>query len=144
MDLYAREGQFQPWVSASIDGGNRTVASAPLRLTITQAQSGIFPRLHVEPLTNDLVANKDVELKASLDPPQDDVRYLFQWDDGSRPDSVGIEGLVTHRYARPGRHTVLVTASTVQKRPGATRAAPSSWWCGERGGRRPSVSCCSR
>jgi len=114
---YAREGEFQPWVSASIDGGNRTVTSAPIRLTVGPAPTRPIPRLNVEPLSTDLVADEDVQLRAWLDPPQDGARYQFRWGDGSGPDSAGADGVGRHRYARPGSYTVLVTASTVQRYP---------------------------
>ena len=111
---YAREGDFQPWVTVSIDGRDQAVNSAQIPLTIRQAQS---PALTVELLSQDPATRNDVVVKASLNPPQKVVRYQFSWGDESRPDDVGMEGVASHRYATPGRYTVLVTASTEETPP---------------------------
>jgi PKD repeat protein len=111
---YAREGDFQPWVTVSIDGRDQAVNSAPIRLAIRQASS---PALTVELLSQDPATRSNVDVKASLNPPQNVVRYQFSWGDESPPDEVGMEGMASHRYARPGRYTVLVTASTEEPFP---------------------------
>jgi PKD repeat protein len=111
---YAREGDFQPWVTVSIDGRDQAVNSAPIPLAIRQASS---PALTVELLSQDPATRSNVDVKASLNPPQNVVRYQFSWGDESPPDEVGMEGMASHRYARPGRYTVLVTASTEEPFP---------------------------
>jgi PKD repeat protein len=104
---YEHAGNFQAIVTASIEGRDQGVSSQPLEVAIFAKE---IPNLSVVPVSKDFFADRDTILQASLDVPIKDVRYEFDWGDGSMGNVVDITGRATHRYARMGSYTIVVTA----------------------------------
>jgi PKD repeat protein len=108
--IYEHPGVYRPYVRAVLGHGDDTVTSKAIELTIEPRE--VSPILTVTLLTEQPIAGQYVTVAVRLDPPYRDVRYEFDWGDGSPLENEGANGRATHTYAVATLYTLRVTAWT--------------------------------
>jgi hypothetical protein len=107
---YEHPGLYRPYVKALLGHGDATVTSNAIELTIQPRE--VTPILTVTLLTEQPIAGQYVTVAVRLDPPYKEVRYEFDWGDGSPLGIEGANGRATHSYAVAKLYTVWVRAWT--------------------------------
>lgn len=114
--IYNSSGVFNATATVSITDGRQSAVSSLVPITVTQVtevtETPPRPIVNVtSENTGTLVVGDNAVVSATLDPPEANRGFEFNWNDGSR-ERVGSQGIASHRYSKSGTYNVTVTAET--------------------------------
>jgi PKD repeat protein len=131
---YSLAGPHSATVTATDANGNQQASSPPVEVTVLEPALPP-PVVQLIPLfEGPVVAGQPISVRVALNPPTRNKGFEFDWGDGTLPQSVNSEGVVTHTYTTPGTMEVVVTALTDEAYlPPLQASLPvqigaKSWW----------------
>jgi len=131
---YSVAGPHSATVTTTDANGNQQASSPPVEVTVLE-RTPPAPVVLLTPLFEEpVVAGQPISVRVALNPPTRNKGFEFDWGDGTLPQRVNSEGLVTHTYTTPGSMKVVVTAFTDEAYLPPLQSSlpvqiyPKSWW----------------